>query len=106
MVAGQHVGAVAFSRTADPAKMAAMGLVKMAAMGLVKVFLAEAFKHGKAIGALTAAAPVLKTAHLPGVSANGADRLGVLVGDEISAKFIAALKTPRFRNRDVNAVVA
>jgi len=79
---------------------------KMAAMGLVKAFLAEAFKHGKAIGAVAAAEPVIKAAHLPGVGPQGADALGIVIGDEAGAKFIAALKAPRFRNRDVNAVAA
>ncbi|WP_442916089.1 hypothetical protein [Lichenihabitans sp. Uapishka_5] len=72
----------------------------------IKAFLAEAFKHGKAIGAVAAAEPVIKAAHLPGAGAKGAEALGVMIGDELGAKSIAALKLPRFRNRDVNAVAA
>ena len=81
-------------------------LAKMAGMGLVKAFLAEAFKHGKAIGAVAAAAPVVKAAHLPGVAANGTPKLGVFVGDDVADAWMAALKTPRFRNRDIEAVAA
>ena len=79
---------------------------KMAAMGLVKAFLAETFKFGKAIAALTAAGPVIKAAHLPEVGAKGAPKLGVFIADDVTADFIAAMKTPRFRNRDVAAVAA
>ena len=79
---------------------------KMAAMGLVKAFLAEAFKHGKAIGATAVAAQVIKAAHLPHVAARGSPELGVLVGDDIADDFIAALMTPRFHNRDIDAVAA
>ena len=78
----------------------------MAGMGLVKTFLAEAFKHGKAVGAVAAAAPVVKAAHLPGVGANGVPKLGVFVGDDVADSFIAALATPRFHNRDEDAVGA
>ena len=83
---------------ADPAKMASMGLVK--------AFLAEAFKHGKAIGAVAAAAQVVKAAHLPHVAASGSPKLGVFIGDDVAAEFIKALMTPRFHNRDVDAVAA
>ena len=79
---------------------------KMAGMGLVKAFLAEAFKHGKAIGAVSAAGQVVKAAHLPHVAPSGAPKLGVFIGDDVSDDFIEALKTPRFRNRDVEAVAA
>ena len=79
---------------------------KMAAMGLVKAFLAETFKFGKAIAALTAAGPVIKAAHLPEVGAKGAPKLGVFIADDVTVDFIAAMKTPRFRNRDVAAVAA
>ncbi len=79
---------------------------KMAAQGLVKAFLAEAFKHGKPIGAVEGAAMVIKAAHLPGVAAVGSPKLGVMIGDDIGEAFIASLKTPRFRNRDVDAVAA
>ena len=83
---------------ADPAKMAAMGLVK--------AFLAETFKFGKVIAALADAAPVLQAAHLPGVGTKGAPKLGVLIGDDVTAAFVEAMMTPRFRNRDVEAVAA
>ena len=79
---------------------------KMAAMGLVKAFLAETFKFGKTIAALSDAGAVIKAAHLPDVGAKGAPKLGVFIGDEVTDLFIEGLKTPRFRNRDVEAVAA
>ena len=79
---------------------------KMAAMGLVKAFLAETFKFGKTIAALAAAAPVVAAAHLPGVGAKGAPKLGVFIDAEVTDAFMEAMKTPRFRNRDVEAVAA
>ncbi len=79
---------------------------KLAKMGLVKAFLAEAFKHGKVIAGVAAAAPVVVAANLPGVSEEGAPELGVLIGDDVASSFIDALKTPRFRNRDIDAVAA
>ena len=79
---------------------------KMASMGLVKAFLAETFKFGKAIAALAEAGAVVQAAHLPGVGAKGAPKLGVFIGDDVTDAFIVAMKTPRFRNRDVDAVAA
>ncbi|WP_210253053.1 catalase [Beijerinckia sp. L45] len=79
---------------------------KMATMGLVKAFLAEAFKFGKAIAAFQEASPVIQAANLPDVGKNGAPKLGVFIGDDVTAAFIAAMKTPRFRNRNVDAVAA
>ena len=79
---------------------------KMAAMGLVKAFLAETFKFGKAIAALVEAGPVIQAAHLPGVGTKGAPKLGVFIGDDVTEAFIKAMMTPRFRNRDVEAVAA
>ena len=83
---------------ADPATMAGMGLVK--------AFLAETFKFGKAIAALTEAGTVIKAAHLPDVGMKGAPKLGVFIGDDVTDAFVAAMKTPRFRNRNVEAVAA
>ncbi|MDB5100486.1 MAG: katE [Cyanobacteria bacterium RYN_339] len=80
----------------------------LAKLGLALAFLAEAFKHGKPIVLLDAAAALIGAAHLPVPKAGDANQGVTACADARAAMaaLTAGLEQHRFRNRDVDAVMA
>ncbi|MER6946169.1 catalase [Nonomuraea sp. NPDC000554] len=68
-------------------------------LGRAKFFVAEAFKHGKAIGAVGTGTLLLDAARLPGDQ-------GVVKGDDIAQPFAEAVAAHRFFDRDVTTLPA
>ncbi|MFI7642374.1 catalase [Nonomuraea sp. NPDC049400] len=71
----------------------------LAPVGRAQFFVKEAFKHGKAIGAVGSGRELLEAARLP-------NDVGVVMGDGIAEKFATAVAGHRFYERDVAAVPA
>ncbi|MEV4576996.1 catalase [Nonomuraea jabiensis] len=71
----------------------------LASLGRARFFVMEAFKHGKAIGAVGSGRELLEAARLP-------NDVGVVMGDGIAEKFATAVASHRFYERDVSAVPA
>ncbi|MEV4356084.1 catalase [Nonomuraea sp. NPDC049625] len=71
----------------------------LASLGRARFFVMEAFKHGKAIGAVGSGRELLEAARLP-------SDVGVVMGDGIAEKFATAVAGHRFYERDVDAVPA
>ncbi|GAA3259114.1 catalase [Nonomuraea helvata] len=71
----------------------------LAPVGRAQFFVKEAFKHGKAIGAVGSGRELLEAARLP-------NDVGVVMGDGIAEKFATAVAGHRFYERDVSAVPA
>jgi catalase len=82
------------------------GVASLAADGFAVHFVAEAYKHGKAIGAVGSGSAVLNRAELP---LGGVDE-GVVVREAVDERFVSALlgavAAHRNFNRLVEAVVA
>ncbi|NJP93567.1 catalase [Nonomuraea sp. FMUSA5-5] len=62
-------------------------------------FVLEAFRHGKAVGAVGSGRQLVEAARLP-------NDVGVIVGDDIAAAFAEAVAGHRFYDRDVSGVPA
>ncbi|KAB8186232.1 catalase [Nonomuraea phyllanthi] len=71
----------------------------LAPLGRAQFFVKEAFKHGKAIGAVGSGRELLEAAQLP-------SDVGVVMGDGIAEKFATAVAGHRFYERDVASVPA
>jgi catalase len=71
----------------------------LALVGAAQFFIREAYKHGKAIGAVGTGTALLDAARLPGTE-------GVVTGDDIAAPFAEAVGQHRFFNRDVSGLAA
>lgn len=74
----------------------------LAESGVAIKFVQEAFHHGKPIAAMGDGEMLLEATHL---TEAGAEQ-GVLIGDDLVADFIEAMKMHRFRNRDVSRIPA
>ncbi|SEG39381.1 catalase [Nonomuraea solani] len=71
----------------------------LSSAGPARFFILEAFKHGKAIGAVGSGRRLVEAAGLP-------DDVGVIAGDDITGPFIEAVAGHRFYERDVSGVPA
>jgi catalase len=71
----------------------------LAQVGAAQFFVREAFKHGKAIGAVGSGRQLLDAARLPGDQ-------GVVTGDDIAQAFAEAVGKHRFFDRDISSLAA
>ncbi|MFC4006747.1 catalase [Nonomuraea purpurea] len=71
----------------------------LASVGRAQFFVLEAFRHGKAIGAVGSGRQLLEAARVPGQD-------GVIVGDDIASAFADAVAAHRFYDRDITGIPA